>query len=143
MWTDERSVVPADAVSTGFVEARFEFVMLDGAAVILQRFGARGLPRRRRHGQVADFQELGRGEENHVDGIVVERIAEAALVDDERAHAGALGFDGAGEAGGAGADADDVVGFRHGMSLWPKWWGSSAEGAGTPKRPNFRTEKSS
>ena len=117
---DERSVVTADLIDS-FVEPRFDSVMFHGAAVVVERLGARGLPCRDRHGQIADFHALGRGEERHVDGIVVERIAEAALVDDERAHTGALGFDGAGEAGGPGADADDVVGVRHGTNLWPNW----------------------
>ncbi len=113
---DERAVVTADLIDR-FVEARFDSVVFDGAAVIVERLGARGLPCRDRHGQIADFHALGRGEERHVDGIVVKRIAEAAFVDDERAHAGALGFDGAGEAGGPGADADDVVGVRHRLNL--------------------------
>jgi len=116
---DEGTVMTADLID-GFVEARLDSVVFDSAAVVVERLGTGGLPCRDRHGQVADFHALGRGEECHVDGIVVERIAEATLVDDQRAHAGALGFDSAGEAGGPGADADDVVGVRHGMSLWPK-----------------------
>ena len=127
---DERAVVTADLID-GFVEPRFDSVVFHGAAIIVERLGARGLPRRDRHGQVADFHALGRGEERHVDRIVVERIAEAALVDDERAHAGALGFDGAGETGGPGADADNVVGVRHRLNL-----GSERRRGGTkaPKR---------
>ena len=105
--------------SDAFVEAQFDAVMLDGAAVIFQGFGASGLPAGNGHGQVADFHALGRGEEKHVGRVVVERIAEAAFVDDEGAHAGALGLDGAGKAGGAGADADDVVGVVHlGTRKW-------------------------
>ena len=113
---DKRSIVTADFID-GFVEPRFDSVVFHGAAVVIECLGASGLPCRDCHGQVADFHALGRGEERHVDWIVVERIAEAAFVDDERAHAGALGFDGAGEASGAGADADDVVGVRHRLNL--------------------------
>ena len=116
-----RSAVVAGDAFDALVQMRLESVVLDGAAIVFQGLGARGLAAGDGHGQVADFHALGRGEERHVHRIVVERIAEAAFVDDERAQAGALGFDGAGEAGGAGADADDVVRSAHGSSV--RWEG--------------------
>lgn len=50
-------------------------------------------------------------------GVVEERVGEAALVDEYDAKAVALGCDGAGEAGGAGANDEDVVVgmFAHGI----------------------------
>ncbi len=88
----------------------FDAVVFGGAAIVFEGFGARGLAAESGHGEIADFHAFGRGEENHVGWIVIERVAEAAFVDDERAEIGAFGFDGAGESGGAGADANDVVG---------------------------------
>ena len=49
-------------------------------------------------------------------GVVEEGIAEAALVDEDGAEAGALGFDGAGHAGRAGADDEDVKGLGGGLA---------------------------
>ena len=48
-------------------------------------------------------------------GVVEERIAEAALVDEDGTEAGALRLDGAGHAGGAGADDEDVEYFCGGF----------------------------
>ena len=110
----EIAVAAVDALDA-LAQAQFEFVVLGELAIILQGFGARGLLGGADQGQVADLEEFGRGEENHVDRIVVEGVAEAAFVHDQDAHAGALGFDGAGEAGGAGADAENVVGWVHGL----------------------------
>lgn len=113
---DEDAVVAADRLDC-LVEANGNFVMFDGAAIVFQRLDARGLASGDGHGQVANFHALGRGEKGHVDRIVEERVAKAALIDHQRAHARALGFDGAGEAGRAGADADDVVVVSHRASL--------------------------
>ena len=60
-------------------------------------------------GHIADLQQLRRGEEGHVRGIVKERVAEATLVDQQGGKPRALGLDGAGHAGGAGADDEQVV----------------------------------
>jgi hypothetical protein len=54
---------------------------------------------------------------------MVQGVAEATLVDDEHAHAGARPFDGTGQAGGPGPNAQKIVdGARitdgvHGISL--------------------------
>ena len=86
-------------------QAQIEFVMLGDLAIVLQGFIARGLLAEADQRQVADLEEFGRGEENHVHRIVVEGVAKGRFVHDQDAHAGAFGFDGAGESGGAGADA--------------------------------------
>ena len=106
---DDESAVAAVDAAHALVEARFDAVVLDGAAIVFQGLGAGGLASRGGHGEVANLHALGRGEEEHVGRIVVERVAEASLVDDQGAQAGALDLNGAGEAGRAGADADDVV----------------------------------
>ena len=87
-------------------------VVLGDLAVILEGFVARGLLVGAGERYVADFEQFRRGKESHVGRIVEERVAEAALVDAGGAEAGALGFDGAGEAGGPGADHEDIVDFR-------------------------------
>jgi len=83
--------------------------MFSDLAVVLESFGTGGLLVGRGEGHVADFEQLRRGEKGHVRGVVEERIGEAALVDEKDAQAGALGGDGAGKAGGAGADDEDVM----------------------------------
>ena len=110
--------MPVDAQDL-LVETGFDAVVLDGAAVVFQGLDAGGLAAGDGHRDVADFHALGRGEEIHVDRIVEKRVAQAALVDYEGTHAGALGLDGAGEAGGAGPDADHVVSILdgHGTNL--------------------------
>lgn len=86
-----------------------ECVVFGGAAIIFEGFGARGFAAEGSHREIADLHAFGSGEENHIGWIVIERVAEAAFVDDERTKAGAFGFDGASESSGAGADADEVV----------------------------------
>ena len=51
-----------------FAEAKLQLVVLDALAVILQGLGASGLFGGADQGQIADLQEFGRGEEDHVDG---------------------------------------------------------------------------
>jgi hypothetical protein len=59
-----------------------------------------------------------------VGGVVEEGVAEAALVDEDDAEAGALGVDGAGQAGGAGAD-DAIEGVKTGAMV--EWWKKMVE----------------
>ena len=87
-------------------------VVLGDLAVILEGFVPGGFLVGAGERYVADFEQFRRGKESHVGRIVEERVAEAALVDAGGAEAGALGFDGAGEAGGPGADHEDIVDFR-------------------------------
>ena len=72
-----------------------------------------GVLQGRGEGNVADLQELWSRKENHVRGVVEERVHQASLVDDEDLEAGLLDFDGTGEARGPGAD-DHYVAAR----LW-------------------------
>src|SRR5580692_7927512 len=104
----EGVVAACDAVHF-FVLMNFDFEMFDGAPVIFQSFGASGLEVGDGHRQVADFHAFGRGEKSHVGRIVEQRVTEAAFIEDKRGEALEFGFDGTGQAGGAGANADDVV----------------------------------
>jgi len=52
-----------------------------------------------------------------VGGVVEERVAEASLVDDDDAETGFLCLDGAGQAGGPGADDEQVKGRLLGRGL--------------------------
>src|SRR5437588_6074447 len=80
-----------------------EPVMLGDFSVILQRLAAGWLLIGGGEGDVANLQQLGRSKKNHVGGIVVKRVDQAALVDAGGAESGALRFDGAGHAGRARA----------------------------------------
>ena len=90
--------------------------MVGHAAVVLQRFGAVGLLVEAGHRNVADFQQLRRGEEGHVGGVVVDGIHHAALFDQDGLDAAVLQFDAAGQAGGAGADHESVERCRHSVT---------------------------
>ncbi len=79
-------------------------IIFSHASIIFQRFGAARLFIQRRHRQAADFEQLRRGEEHHVSGIVVQRIDHAALFDQDCIEAALLQLDATGQAGGAGAD---------------------------------------
>ena len=83
--------------------------MLGDLAVVFEGLGAGGLLVGAGEGHVADLEQLRGGEEGHVRGVVEERVAEAALVDQHDVEAGALRVDGAGHAGGAGADDEEIV----------------------------------
>ena len=69
-------------------------------AVVFQRFVTIRLLVGTGEGNVADLKQLRGGKKGHVRRIVKERIAEAALVDEDGGEAGALGFNGTGHAGG-------------------------------------------
>src|SRR5258708_7452457 len=58
-----------------------ELVVIGYAAVVLERFGAAGLLVERGHRNVADFEQLRRGEEDQIDGVVVNRVDHATLVE--------------------------------------------------------------
>ena len=60
-----------------------EAIIFGDAAIIFQRLGAAGLFIERSHRQAADFEQLRRGEKHHVRRIVVERIDDAALFDED------------------------------------------------------------
>lgn len=92
-----------------FVLADVEPVVLGYLAVVLEGLGTGGLLVGRGEGHVADLEQLGRGEEGHVGGVIEERVGEATLVHENDTEAVALGCDGAGEAGRAGANDEDIV----------------------------------
>ena len=77
-----------------------ELVVVGYAAIVFQRFGAAGLFADAGHGDVADLQQLRRGEEHHVGGVMVKRIHHTALVEDQRLEPAALQFDSAGQTRG-------------------------------------------
>ena len=110
----ERAVGALDA-GDGVILAHVQAIELGDLAVVFQRLLARGLLLRADKGNVADLQQLRRGEEGHVGGVVIERIAQAALVHGNRGVARAPRLDGAGQAGGAGAD-DEYVELLHAFS---------------------------
>ena len=105
----EIAVGAGDAVDA-LVLAHVELVVGGDLAVVLEGLVAGGLGVGAGKGNAADFEQLGGGEEGHVGGVVEEGVAEAALVDEDGAEAGFLGFDGAGQAGGPGADDEQVEG---------------------------------
>src|SRR5712692_875382 len=91
--------------------------MRGGLAVVLERLATSGLLGGARMLKIKNLEPLGSGEKHHVGRITIERVAEAALVHYQRAHAGALGLHRAGEAGWPSANTDQVVGRRHRNSL--------------------------
>jgi hypothetical protein len=78
-----------------------EFVVLSYLAVVLEGLDAAGFLVWAGEGDVADLEELRRGEEGHVRRVVKEGVAEAALVDEHSGEAGALSLNGACHPGGA------------------------------------------
>ena len=100
--------------------ADVELVEGGDLAVILQRLVAAGLGIGAGKGDVADLEQLRCGEKGHVRRVVEERVADAPLVDQCHAETGALGLNGAGQAGGAGADdqnIEDGVGGGRGVAV--------------------------
>ncbi len=77
--------------------------MLGYAAIILQCLGASRFFIERRHGKVADFEQLGRSKEDHVGGVVINGIHHAALFDQDRAHSALLQLNSTGETGRSSA----------------------------------------
>ena len=82
--------------------------MLRYFAVILQRFFAGGFLPCRSERDFTNFQQFGSGKKQHVGRIVIERIHQAALVEDDDLKSNLLRFDGAGEAGRPGSDYEHI-----------------------------------
>lgn len=61
-------------------------------AVMLQRFGARGLGVIADKWHLPDFESLRGGEESHVDGVVVNGVDQAAFFEDAVVYSGFLLF---------------------------------------------------
>ena len=74
-------------------------IVLRDPPIIFQSFEAIRLWRRRGERNIANLEQFGRGEKNHVLRIVIDGINQASLVDEESLEACFLGLDGAGHAG--------------------------------------------
>jgi hypothetical protein len=92
-----------------FAQTNFQAIVFDNLAVVFQAFRAGGLFRGANEGEIADFEQFGGSEKNHVDGVMVQGVAKATLVDDEDAHAGARRFNGTGQARRPGSNAQKIV----------------------------------
>src|ERR1017187_10723711 len=121
---DGKSAVRTLYTPDRLVLAHVEPVVLGDLAVVLKRFRAGGLLVGAGEGHVADLQQLRRGEKSHVRGVMEERVAQAALVDEHRRKARTLGLDGARHPGRAGANHQQIVdrsfrlrGVAHGSIL--------------------------
>ena len=90
------------------VLADVEAVMLRDFAVVLQRFVAVGLLVWTGKRHIANLQQLRRGEERHVRGIVKQGVAETPFIHQHRGEPCALRLDGAGQSGGAGTDDHQI-----------------------------------
>src|SRR5689334_8649067 len=82
--------------------------MIGNAAIVLKCLRAIGLLVQACHRNVTDLQQFRSGEKRHVGGVVVERVDDAALFQNHRAHAAAFQLNSAGKPGGSGADHDGV-----------------------------------
>src|ERR1017187_8040064 len=101
------------------VLADVERVVLSDLAVVFEGLASVGLLVGAGEGHVADLEQLGRGEEGHVRGILEERVAKAALVDEDRGEARALRLDSARHPRRPGADHQQVVSrFVHASIVW-------------------------
>src|ERR1700730_1704080 len=74
------SIHPKSAIATlnaldAPAQAQFQRIMLRAFAVILERLSAGGLFCGTCKRQIPDFEQFRRGEEDHIDRIVIERIA--------------------------------------------------------------------
>ena len=91
------------------VLADVQVIMLGNFAVVLQSFLARGLLLGGGEGDVSDLQQLRRGEKEHALRVVIERVHQASLVEDDDSQANLLRFDGAGQACGTSADDEHIA----------------------------------
>ena len=100
---DGEVAVGAGEAKHAFVLMDVEMVVISNAAIVFQGFGAAGLFVERRHGDIADFEKLGRSEKNQVDGVVVERVCDATLVEQYGLETALLQVNAAGKTRGTGA----------------------------------------
>src|SRR5260370_37974936 len=94
----EMPIVSLDTLNA-FIEPQFEAIVFRSLPVVFERFIPGWFFPSTCKGEVTDFEELGSGEEQHVGRIVVERITEAAIVNNQGTHSGTLSFDGQNESG--------------------------------------------
>ena len=81
------------------VLANVELVMSRDLAIVFERLIPRRFGVRAGEGNATDFQQLGSGKERHVRGIVEDRVANAALVDQHHAKPSLLCLDGGSQPG--------------------------------------------
>ena len=92
-----------------FVLPDVQLKVLGDTAVIFERFQPRRLSQRGGERNIANLEQLRRGEEHHVGRIVIDGIDEASLVDNQGLEARLLRFDGAGHARGTSAHDQHVA----------------------------------
>ena len=105
--------------------AHIELVVLGDFAVVLQGFEAVGLGVGGAERNIADFQQLRRGEEDHVGRIVKNRVDQASLVNADDLKAGLLRLNCARQTGRSRADYDYVrahVRARFQLRLGQRIW---------------------
>ena len=90
------------------MQADIEFFVAGHALVVVEGVFAQGLVVRRRKGVAADFEQFGGGEKLHVGGVAHQGIDQRAFFHDGHFQAFALGFEGAGQAHGAGPNDENV-----------------------------------
>ena len=90
------------------VQAHNQLFGAGHALVIIQGVFAQGLVVAGGEGIIANFEQLGRGEELHVSGVADQGIDQRALFYQGHAQAPALGFEGAGKANRAGTNNENV-----------------------------------
>ena len=100
---DNEITVRAVEIENALILVDVELVVVGDAAIVFERFGAARLFIKRGHGNVADFEKLGRGEENQIDGVMVKRIDDAAFIKQHGFEAAPFEFDATGETGRASA----------------------------------------
>ncbi len=105
--SDECAIFAGDLFDT-HVLPDVELVVIGDATVIFEGFRTHRLVVQRGHGDIADFQQLGRGEEHHVVGVVIDGVDDAALIDQDGANAALFKLDAAGEARWTRANDDNV-----------------------------------
>src|SRR6185312_6186456 len=103
----ERSVIPGHRCDY-LILADIEFVVLGHVAVVLERLKAGWLLVSAVEGQVANLQQLRRGEKRHVRGVVEQRIDQAAFVHQSDGKAGALRLNGGCHSRGPGANNQEI-----------------------------------
>src|ERR1700744_1622077 len=108
---DERAIVSGN-IFDFFVLPNSEPVMIGNAAIIFQRLSAHRLFIQRRHGNIAYFEQFRRREKYELGRVVVDRIYDAAFIDNDDAHTTALQLDAARKASGSCADDYDVERFH-------------------------------
>src|SRR3954447_22197062 len=100
-------------------------VMFSHLPVVLQCLFPRRLLPSRTEWNVSDLQQLRRGKERHIRGIVIDGIDQASLVDCHGLESGALSFDCASQTGGTGPDYDHVrrsICFFLDLRAWKSFW---------------------